>query len=336
MTRVLLVRLSALGDVVQTLGAVQALADGRPDLELHFAVQRPYLALLRGLPLASTLALDRGGGVGAWWRLRRSLRRLRPRVALDLQGNWKSALACRISGAPQRIGAGGPWRQEPRSRLLLTDTVAVPGPRHPGLVAHAVVRALAPDAPIRLPRLVATAAEVAAAADSIAASGIDPTRPFRVLVPGGPDDPRSLHGPRVAREAAASTHPVLCLLGPAESGVALPAALPVLRQPPGALQQLIGLGGLLARVGGDAIGPDQGPVHVLAACGVRTTVLFGPQDPLRTAPPAARALRHPHPPDCAPCSRRRCRHVDGPVCMDFAADEGSEVPRADWLPPLGP
>ena len=45
MTRVLLVRLSAMGDVVESLGAVRALAAARPDWELHFVTQRPFVPI---------------------------------------------------------------------------------------------------------------------------------------------------------------------------------------------------------------------------------------------------------------------------------------------------
>ena len=40
MTRVLIVRLSAMGDLVQSLGAVRALHEAQPSLELHFVAAR--------------------------------------------------------------------------------------------------------------------------------------------------------------------------------------------------------------------------------------------------------------------------------------------------------
>ncbi len=43
MSRVLVVRLSAMGDIVHSLGAVEALARARPDLELHFIAQRAFM-----------------------------------------------------------------------------------------------------------------------------------------------------------------------------------------------------------------------------------------------------------------------------------------------------
>jgi hypothetical protein len=64
---------------------------------------------------------------------------------------------------------------------------------------------------------------------------------------------------------------------------------------------------------------------VLAAAGARCRLLFGAQDPRRTAPPAAVALVHPNPPGCAPCRRTVCSHPDGPVCMAFEPAAGARV-----------
>ena len=107
MTRVLLVRLSAMGDVVHTLGAAEALARARPDLELHFVVQRRIAPLLENLSyLSSVLVHERRPALTGLWRTAMRARRLGFAVALDLQGNWKSAAVCWLSRAPQRIGAG--------------------------------------------------------------------------------------------------------------------------------------------------------------------------------------------------------------------------------------
>ena len=326
MTRVLLVRLSAMGDVVQCLGAVRALHAARPDLQLCFVTQRENVPLLQGVPgIAEVVAHDRRGGLSAWWRTRAVLRALRCDVALDLQGNWKSAICAWLAGCRHRIGAGASGRQEPWSRALLTDLVAIHGPRHPALVAMAVVRELAPSALWLPPQLEATEDEVGAAAARVRDAGVDPTCPFLVVLLGRPEDPRSLR--QVAIDAsAANGRPVLLVAGPHEQGLSLPRGFPVLQQQRGELRHLVGLGALVARVGGEVLGADQGPAHVLAATGASVTVLFGPQDPALTAPPRAHVLQHPLPPSCMPCRRSRCSHPRGPVCMEFAAAQGRVAP----------
>jgi ADP-heptose:LPS heptosyltransferase len=74
------------------------------------------------------------------------------------------------------------------------------------------------------------------------------------------------------------------------------------------------------------VGPDSGPMHLAAACGMRVVALVGPQSYLRTGPwpiPGAddaapwlhTVIGSPTAPDCAPCLARRCTHPGGPVCM---------------------
>jgi len=321
-SRVLLVRLSAMGDLVQSLGAVVALRDARPDVEPVLLTQRAYAPLLQGLRGVAVVEHDRRGGIGAVLRTARTLRALRCATALDLQGNWKSAALALLSGARERIGAGAAWRQEPWSRVLLTRTVATGGERHPARVAAALVRELAPGAVIGPPRLEALPAEIDAVTATVRAHGIDAARPFRVVTIAPPDDPRAQRPAALAAELALGALPTLALLGPGEADLAVPGDVAVLQQGAGALRELVALGALVARVGGEVVGPDHGPLHVLAAAGARTTALFGPQDPRCTAPPQARVLQHATPPACMPCRSRRCRHQCGPVCMDFTSATG--------------
>jgi heptosyltransferase-1 len=302
--RILLVRLSAMGDVVQSLGPIAALHAARPDLELWYLTQRPFVPLFAHLPgVTGFVEHDRDGGVAGFFSTAAAVRRLGCEIALDLQGNWKSAVFARVSGARERVGAAADWRREPSSRVLL-------------------------------PRLVATDAEIDIAAHTVRGCGIDPDRPFRVHVLTDPHDPRTQAPRFAALDSKHSPLPILWLAGPDDGRALAPAVAALLRQGRGELRQLIGLGALLARIGGEVVGPDQGATHVLSACGARTTVLFGPQDPALTAPPGARVVQHAQPPDCMPCRLRLCSHPQGPVCMAFTSRDGREFARPDWLPPL--
>ncbi len=325
--RVLAVRLSAMGDVVHALGAIEALARRRPDWEVHVVVQAGYAPLFHGLAhVTSVIPHVRRPALAGFLRTVRRLRAMRFDLALDLQANWKSATIARASGAKRCVGIDRPWRREPRSAVLLHELVPGEGVPHPARNAHAVVRAVtggvAGDAAAGLPpRVVATEAEMAREAEALASLGIDTGRPFACHVLGDAADNRSWPAAQAARAAATSPWPVLTLLGPDEpAGMLLPPGLAVLRHGRGEVRRLVALGGLLARAGGAVVGPDQGPIHVLAAAGADVTVLYGPQDPERTAPPRARILVRRDGPSCVPCRRRRCDHRDGPVCMQFAPE----------------
>lgn len=326
--RVVLLRLSAMGDVVQSLGAVAALIERRPDLEIGFVTQSEHARLLDGMALRlGVVEHRRGAGIGGYLRTARAIRRLRPDAVVDLQGNWKAAGLAWRSGAGRRIGVDGAGRREPSSARLLNERVAPRGRErmHPADAAELALRAIEPGLAAGPPRLHATPAEIDAEAAALEALGIAPARPFRVLVVAAPSDPKAWPVAAMQREAARSGVPCLWLTGPAEAEFALPAGAVALRHGRGSLRRLVALGALCARSGGEALGPDTGPVHVLSAAGVRTRAMFGPQDPALTAPPEASVFVREDGPDCVPCRSRRCAHAAGPVCMDFDGGSATRV-----------
>ena len=113
--RILIVRLSAIGDTIQTMPVACALRERFPKAFLAWAVEERAGGLLSGHEaLDELILLPRGwlkwpGGV---WRLRRRLHRLRFDVAIDVQGLTKSALLAWMSGARRRVGFGNHWGRE--------------------------------------------------------------------------------------------------------------------------------------------------------------------------------------------------------------------------------
>lgn len=328
MTGVLLVRLSAMGDLVQGLGAVAALHAARPDWRLTFVTQTTWAPLLEGFPgVHRVVTFDRRGGLAALRRLRRSLREERFDVALDLQGNWKSAMVAWLGAAKLRVGASAAFRQEPRSRFLLNRIVDVDaGPPHPARCAFAMVRAVAPDAIPHQPRLTARPAELEREERALTALGVDVERPFRVVVVTRANDTRSLSAYALSAAERDGAGRTVYVYGPRERDVPHVGTALVLRhgdEP----RRLVALGALVARAGGVVIGPDQGATHVLAAAGAECRVGFGATDPLRSGPPGARWFVHAEPPPCSPCRAEHCENPAGRVCMEFAVDRGREIPH---------
>jgi heptosyltransferase-2 len=64
---------------------------------------------------------------------------------------------------------------------------------------------------------------------------------------------------------------------------------------------------------------DTGVGHLAAALGVPVVTLFGPTDPLLTAPRGTVAIVT-HPTPCAPCFYRACP-IDHPCLRSITADE---------------
>ena len=329
--RVLLVRLSAMGDVVHCLGPVAALAAVRPDLEIGLVTQWEHAPLLQGLPcLTQVIGHDRRGGWRGFRDTARRGRTFRADVVLDLQGNWKSALMARLCRSRGAKALGGAVRREPGSRWLLQrPLLGDPGGRdHPAVVAADILRVLAPDVqpvPASLPR--PADGEIAAEAAAVRTAGIEPARPFRVLVWIDGADNRAWPMAAMDDVTAVGDLPCLWLAGPAESHLQPPAGVHLLRHGPGDVRRLLALGHIVRDAGGEVLGPDTGATHVLAACGAMVHALFGPQDPAHTAPLAATVHQHPAPPACMPCRSRTCHHEDGPICMRFVPTVGEQGER---------
>src|SRR5262245_16858641 len=108
--RIVLIKPSALGDVVHALPVLTALRRRFPAAHLAWVVNRTYEPLLRGHPdLDETIPFERGRR-GVWSALKYNagflagLRRRRFDLVVDLQGLFRSGLMTLATGAARRVG----------------------------------------------------------------------------------------------------------------------------------------------------------------------------------------------------------------------------------------
>lgn len=126
--KILIVRLSAIGDVVMASPLIRALRDHYPSAHIAWLVQPEAVPLLAANPrLNEVIVWPRGEWQRLWrekhyWQLARVVfafrRELRARgfdLVLDIQGLMKSGLLAWMTGAPQRIGLGS---REGSARLM--------------------------------------------------------------------------------------------------------------------------------------------------------------------------------------------------------------------------
>jgi lipopolysaccharide heptosyltransferase I len=133
MLKVLIVKLSSIGDIVHALPALAHIRASMPGAEIGWAVDSRYAEILRGNELIDHLVeidtrslhggkiveemlLDIGRQFGG-------LRKHKFDVALDMQGLLKSGAVAKFSGAGRRWGFVRPHLREPASRVFYTDTV---------------------------------------------------------------------------------------------------------------------------------------------------------------------------------------------------------------------
>ncbi|MEN6356206.1 MAG: glycosyltransferase family 9 protein [Armatimonadota bacterium] len=113
--RILIVKLSAIGDVLMATPAARALRDAYPDSHIAWVVERKSADIVLGNPyLDEVIVWERtkgSGPVSGAWRFIKSIsglsRELKARnfdVCVDLQGLLRSAGVCLVSGAKRRIG----------------------------------------------------------------------------------------------------------------------------------------------------------------------------------------------------------------------------------------
>jgi len=98
--RFLIIRLSAMGDVLLTTPAVRMLKKRFPDSRIDFLVKARFAPLLQENPgLNRVLAFSGNGRPAEFFHLLRDIRRRKYDVVADLQGNVRSFLFSRLSGA---------------------------------------------------------------------------------------------------------------------------------------------------------------------------------------------------------------------------------------------
>ena len=180
---ILIVRLTAMGDVIHGLPVASALRTQFPDATIAWAVEGRASELIEGHPdLDTVIRLPR-----RWWRsiaavrsVRRQLRAMKFDVAVDLQCLTKSALIAWLSGAKRRLGVAGRNGRE-FSKLLNNELTDV---RASHVVEHylQILRPLGIESPDVVFKLPEKTGEARFARQALEQLQID--APFAVLNPG--------------------------------------------------------------------------------------------------------------------------------------------------------
>jgi len=154
--RYLVVRLTALGDILHTLPAVAALRAAHKNARIDWVVERKWAPVLEGSPaISEVIPFDRASIFGALACVRR-LRQKNYTCAIDFQGLYKSSVLAMLSAAPRRIGFERGWAREDGASLLYTERVAPTG-RHVAELNYSLAekagatRPARPEYPLRVP-----------------------------------------------------------------------------------------------------------------------------------------------------------------------------------------
>ena len=293
--RVVLVRLSALGDIVHTWPLARVLRNRVPDLHLTWVVEEPFAALVEEHPAVDAVVAV---ATRRWRRrplsgrtraeiavVRGRLRELSADVCLDAQGLVKSALVARWTAATERVGLARPWRREACAGLAYTRTVS--GSRDdPHVIASNLelvrVFGLEPPRPTPSPD-----GRWLLAGSSGGRPRDESAMPYGVLLPGAGHPSKVIPAEVLSRAAehlsGLGIEPVVAW-GPGEReravGIVEGSGGLARLAPPTDLRQLAALLGGAAAV----VGADTGPIHLAASLGSPTLAVHLATSPIRNGP----------------------------------------------------
>jgi len=276
--KILVVKLGALGDIVQALGPMAAIRRFHPHAHIVLLTTAPYAAFLEKSPYADEVWTDskpRKFNLPGLFALRRRLRAAKFARVYDLQTSGRSNFYFKLMGPGVRPDWSG-----------IAPGCSLPHANPARDKMHTVDRQ-------RDQLKMAGIADVPQA--SLAWAQADLARfklpdPFVLLVPGGSPGRPAKRWP-IAKYAALATEllahgavPVV-VGGPSEKdlGATIRAAAPRTRDLTGdtSFAEIVAL----ARAASAAIGNDTGPMHLIATADCPSIVLFGAaSDPALCAP----------------------------------------------------
>ncbi len=292
--KILIVRLSSLGDIVHTIPAQQQIRSHLSKTEIHWLTQPPYDSLLRHTDGITRVWLANTRN----WRKRMdvlseisglitSLRQQGFDLALDFQGLMKSALLARLSGASQVVGFARNRFTEPGSAWFYSTKVSGENGdrRHVIEVNLELARLLGcseaanPLIPLRIPQETAQYVET-----QLCRIGID--HPI-LISPGAGWETKLWRAENYAHLCSEINHrlglPVVFNYGPGEESlieqVRAAAPVPIETFPTNILELAA-----LCQQSRLLIGGDTGPLHLAVALGVPTVAIMGPTSPWRNGP----------------------------------------------------
>jgi heptosyltransferase I len=293
LSRILIVRLSALGDIIHALPVLAALREANPSATIDWVVDARHAGLFhhvegvtRRIVVRAEASADRGdvvtfAGTVGFLGVVRFLRQQQYDVAFDLQGLIKSGAIVGSSGAARVIGFAPGRLREPQAAWFYSEAVTSPVDAHVvyknlGVLSQVGITPGPPRFPLRVP--------ASAIADEIAAQ----LGSYVVLNPGGgwPNKrwPPSRLGELAIRIRERFDVNSVVIWGKREEALAdaVVAASDeaAVRVPATELGDLIAINARAMLV----VSGDTGPLHIAGALGTPIVGLYGPTVPSRNGP----------------------------------------------------
>ena len=311
--RILLIRLSSLGDIVLTTPVIRAVRSQFPDAHIAMLVGKQSAEVLRENPhLDEIITFDRFAkdkDTGEMLRAARVLRDRKFTLAIDLQRKFRTEVLMYFSGAAERVGKG----------RLCTVRVSEQGNKHATAHYFDLLHAVEIPAVDQKLELFLAASERADATQRFDIAGVTPTGLKVGFFPGAGWKLREWMPERFAAIADRLVQhfnaEVLIFGGKKESELVHTVAnlMDARAVPFAGNLQIRELAACIEKC--DLfLTNDTGPMHIAAAVGTPTVSLFGPGNHVRFQPLGAlhQTIRHDVP--CSPCKQFTDKCKDN-ICM---------------------
>lgn len=327
--RVLLIRLSALGDIIHALPAFQRVREVLPQAHIAWLVEDRFASLLDHLDGLDERILIPRRRVKHYGETAEKLRAYtlalahihnrRFDVVFDLQGLLKSAIWARLSQARYRVGYAkgnsreGAWLAYNRC-VQVPESIAHIVEHHLYLVSDFLGCPTGPVPPCGIPHNPETKQPIETWLKSWGAK-----KPVVVLHPGAgwitKQWPAAYYG-RLAAALVSDGCSVVVLWGPGEEDLAkevqMGAAIPEVKlAPPTNFHEMIEL----VRCADLVVAGDTGPLHAAAAVGTLTLGLYGPSEVERNGPFGEKHVVARNEIDCLECWKTTCGPPHNRRCM---------------------
>ena len=311
--RILLIRLSSLGDIVLTTPAIRAVRAHFPDAYIAMLVAKQSSDILRENPhLNEIITFDRlakNKDTGEMLRVIRLLRERKFTLTIDLQRKFRTEMLMYFSGAAERVGKG----------RLSTIRVLEQGNKHATAHYFDMLHAAGIPAEDQRLELFLSESERLDAAQRFEAADVNDGRLKVGFFPGAGWKLREWMPERFAaigdRLVERFNANVLIFGGPKEAVLVQTVADLMNAQaiPFAGNLQIRELAACLEKC--DLfLTNDTGPMHIAAAVGTPTVSLFGPGNHIRFQPLGTlhQTIRHAVP--CSPCKQFTDKCKDN-ICM---------------------
>jgi heptosyltransferase-1 len=319
---ILIVKLSAIGDVIHALPVAYALKQTYPNARITWVVEKASYDLLTNNPYIDEIIIfDKpkfksiSGLLTNGYKFSKLLKSYNFDLAIDLQGLFKSAAISYLSGAPKRLVYCNARELSDKigQRICGNHEHGHVVDRYLDVARHLGCKVDQVEFPMHITEMEAQKAEAIANH-----AGLQLENPYVVLAPGTNWPSKcwpTTHFAKLADKLYDNNMIPVIIGGPTDQQLAQ-EIMANTKIPPIDLTGKTSLKQLayIMKKSQTFVGGDTGPMHLAVAVGAKVVTMFGPTDPNRNGPYGENHIILTPDMSCICCWKRQCTNT--PMCLE--------------------